>query len=171
MVAKMNSTVNPQAPAALQKACRCIPELHTLHFSTVTTVWLSAVQQFSFPKHFANTSWLSLARPHSLPIVSKGPLRRTAASSAQRCNFIFNCISIWEEVERWKKLLFSCCWDFMLISLPCLLIQECNNILGADNKLTSEHGTAGPWGKTIKVIVNVPSWLKSVTTRKMILCF
>lgn len=59
----------------------------------------------------------------------------------------------------------------MLISLPCLLIQECNNVLEADNKLTSEHGTSGPRRKTIKVIVNVSSVLKSVTTRKMIGCF
>lgn len=59
----------------------------------------------------------------------------------------------------------------MLISLPCLLIQECNNILGAGNKVPSEHGISGAWGKTIKVVFDVSSVLKSVTTRKIISCF
>lgn len=80
IVANMNSTLNPQIPVALHKGSRCIPRLRRLHFSIVTAAWLSAAQQFSFPKCFANTSWLSLAKPHPLPIGFKGPLRSTAAA-------------------------------------------------------------------------------------------
>lgn len=65
IIANMNSALNPQTPVAVHKGSRCIPGLHRLLFSIVAAAWLSAAQQFSFPKRFANMSWLSLARSPS----------------------------------------------------------------------------------------------------------
>jgi len=73
----------------------------------------------------------------------EGASEEHGCSSAQRCNFIFNRISIWEEVERQRMLLFSRCRDFTPISKmhsPCLRVQKNNSILGSGNKLPSKHG-------------------------------
>lgn len=68
----------------------------SFHFQSVLQTW---------------ADW-ALPDPHPLPIGLKGPLRSTAAAQPRSSISIFNCISIWGEVERQRKLLFSCCWDF-----------------------------------------------------------